>query len=286
MGAIIVADVAFYFLFVAQPSGYSMVVTNMLVPICFAALVQLAVLLPFSYKFTFPPKQNRFGVNFFSFMLLCAPILVSLPLVRKVTAKVITVNNVSEISAQSNDNYYVIKEFSVNLHYMGENSWTERRHRKHGKDYIEMNMRLAAPVTENGKSNFGYWISCSYSHNTKNAVVNAVEFNDFRAKSLNDFKSAHSIQDIVYLEKTPQRWMGEHTLEAINDIMYNTDKKSFVVLEPHYKSLGQEIRVQSLFLLLAFAVNIIIGCLIIGSAKLEKPLPKAAAKQSWTSRNT
>lgn len=280
----IVADIAYYFLFIENTSNYNELVTNMLIPVCFAALVQLIILLPFINRFVMPPKQNRFGVNFLSFMLLCAPVVISIPLAEKVTAEIVTVNKVSEIIPSDNQYYYSLKNTELNLNRIGESFWTESKSRKNRGSYTELNVVFAAPVNENGTNNLRYWITKSYSQDEKSKSVPTAEFDNFRIRSLDDFNSEKTTKDIVYLEKIPEKWVGNHTLEAINDIMYNSTITNFVVLNPHYKSLADEIQLQVLFLVFAFIVIISLWSLTIWKMELKQDSASGSSTKNWRTR--
>lgn len=278
----LVFDAVYYFLVVVPQPDYSEQVTTFVIPACFAAVVQLIVMLPFINKFTLAPRQNRFGINFVSFMLLCAPLMISGPLIRKLSAEVIPVNEVSEINPASKDYCFTVKDFSIDTGRVGEEYWTERHHRKNRGDYTQLNLILAAPVKNKEGNNYNstYWLCRDYSHDEKHINVPAGDYDNFMARSRNGFKSAGTVKDIKYLEKISARQTGSHTLGAINDIMYRAQATKFVVLKPHYKSLADETALQAFFLFLAFFITILFWGLI----SWQFALKKQPAKQNWVSR--
>ncbi|WP_116787479.1 hypothetical protein [Flavobacterium psychrotrophum] len=263
-------DIIYYVIFAGREPLYSRVVTNLLIPAFYVLAINFVIIFPFLNKFRLYKKQNRFGVTFLSFFMMCLPVLLSLPLVNLLTSNIKQVKNVSEIGYSSSQWCFKIASFDIDRQHIGEDFWTERKHRKHGKDYTELNMVLAAPIIENGgNNNFRYWLYRTYSRKEKNMNVNKSEFNDFRTESYANFKSAFNIKDITYVRKISKKWVTDHTYEAINDVMYRADAKNIIVLEPHYKSLQSEIALQCLFFFLGLAGCLLIWTMIIWQSKLK-----------------
>lgn len=272
IAATIVFDILYYFMFVANTPWISKINANFLVPIAYAAIIQLTILLPFINKFELAPKQNRFSINVLSMIVVCVPVIVSVPLVSKLSSKVIRVENVYDITNTTKGNCFHIKNIALDTGLIGESFWTESKKPKNSRRYTELNIVLAAPITDGRvQSNKSiHWLYRSYSRREKSTAIPEGEIEDFKAECYTNFKSGSTVGEMVYAERIPENWIGNHTHEAINDRMYDQNASSFIVFEPHYKTLAAETLRQALFLLLAFAGSGLFWSISIWSAKRKK----------------
>ena len=287
LAATIIFDVAYYFLFIHTPSSFSKGATNIFIPLCFALLVQLITLLPFINKFSLPPKTSRFSLNFFSLIIICAPLLLSLPLMRLLFSQVITVEKVSDITSSPKGDCFYIKNTATDATRVGESFWTEEKKPKHGKRYTQLKMVLAAPFIDGIAKghNSIYWYYLEYSRNESSTEIAEGEIEDFKAKCYADFKSVNTLNNMVYAEYIREDWADERVLEAINDVMYNTYINHFIILKPHYKSLTAETLLHALYLLAAFAGGFLLWGIMIWKATLkEQPITNDDTSQNWMSK--
>jgi len=285
LSSILVLNVIYYFLCIYNSPLYSFPVSNYLLPVLFALVVQLIVVLPFTNTFSLPKKHNRFGLNFLLFIMLSLPMMASVAVVRILSNNVITVNSVSEIDPASNERFFKVIDFDIARDRVGENFWTKRNHKKHGKDYLSLHLELAAPVQEKHgtKTNFNYWFCMNYKRSKNNMHLAPDEIDDFKKESLEEFGWPNTLDNIKFLEKTPQNWITDTKLEAINDIMYRSGKTNFVVLEPSYSSRAEKILIRFLILIVAFSVNIsVFNLLMWKTIKLKKNL----GNSNWTTKKT
>jgi hypothetical protein len=280
-----IVSIIYYFLCSYNSPYYSFTVSNYALPILFALLVQLTVVLPFTNTFSLPKKQNRFGLNFLLFIMLCLPMVASVAVARILSNKVVTVSDVSEIDPDSNERFFKITDFNIARNRVGENFWTQRNHRKHGKDYLSLHLELAAPVQEKHgtKNNFTYWFCMNYKRNKNDVYLKPGEIEDFRKKSLEKFRLPRTVNDVVFLEKIPQKWVTNKKLEAINDIMYRSSKNNFVILEPFYTSRSEQIIVRCLIFIVAFCINIGVFCSLMW--KTTK-LKNRSGNANWTTKKS
>ena len=251
-------DIVYFMLFVLHPPSYREGDTNFLIPICYGLIIQLLVLRRFINKFNLP--SNAFMVNMISYILLCAQILVSLPLVRQIGNFVTEVDNAYEITATSNHRSFAIKDFDIDKTKIGETLWISRESRKYGGPYSRLNLVLAAPVItndRNDKKRLTYWYCREYSWNMKTTKVDRSDIDSFWDTSIANFTSSNTINKVVYFEKLPYKWINDYQLTAIDDITKDKQASELVVLEPQFRSHTTRILWQIVFLLIAIMVSIL-----------------------------
>lgn len=283
--SVLILDIIYYFLCIYNTPLYSFPVSNYLVPVLYAFVVQLIIVLPFTNAFSLPKKHHRFGLNLFLFIMLCLPMLASVAVVRMLSSKIITVNTISEVNPASNERFFKITDFNIAQDRVGENFWTHRNHKKHGKDYLSLHLELAAPVQEKHgtKNNFTYWFCMDYKRTKNNMLLEPGEIEDFKKESLEEFRRPSTINDVAFIEKIPKKWVTDAKLEAINDIMYRSGKTNFVILEPSYRSLNEKIIFRCLLFIGAFFINIGAFTLIMWKTNKVQKLP---AGGNWMTKKT
>jgi hypothetical protein len=215
--SILIFDIVYYFFFIQQKPLYSISVCNILIPACFALAVHLLFVLPLTLRVNFHGKNNRFVANLLPLMMLSFSIVISVFLVRDLTAEVKTVNSVTEIDPQSNGRYFKIAAFDIDRTKVGASFWITKHTRKHRPSQIVLNLSLAAPVKINSTPDEPsiYWFCEDYDYNTKKTVIVDSDKDDFNFNTYKDFLSPKTINNVIYLERVPKNWVDSHDILAV-----------------------------------------------------------------------